>query len=137
MHTYLFVDMPKMSSSRAMYGHVFRSCDTNREIVAKGKSLQKQAQPQASVETYDKNDVNRQYEIFLAKHPDGKVTSKNFRRVMRACFPDLDTTKLESNFFRMCDTNGDGHIDFKEFMEFMIVLYQMSNGCLYSQKGTE
>ena len=43
----------------------------------------------------------------------------------QACFPDANTDKLESHIFRMYDTNGDGHIDFREFM---IVLYIMSNG---------
>ena len=43
----------------------------------------------------------------------------------QACFPDSDTAKLESHIFRMYDKNGDGHIDFREFM---IVLYVMSNG---------
>ena len=83
----------------------------------------------------NEESVTRQYEHFLANHSDKKVSPQNFRRVMRACFPDLDTEKLESHFFRMCDTNADGHIDFPEFMEFMIVLHQMSNGNLYSQKG--
>ena len=45
--------------------------------------------------------------------------------VFQACFPESDTAKLESHIFRMYDKNGDGHIDFREFM---IVLYVMSNG---------
>jgi len=40
-------------------------------------------------------------------------------------FPHTDTDKLEKHIFRMYDSNGDGHIDFREFM---IVLYIMSNG---------
>ena len=45
--------------------------------------------------------------------------------MMQACFPESDIAKLESHIFRMYDKNGDGHIDFREFM---IVLYIMSNG---------
>jgi len=72
-----------------------------------------------------REQVDRQYENFLARHPDGKITKRDFRNMMEACFPDSDTAKLESHIFRMYDKNGDGHIDFREFM---IVLYVMSNG---------
>jgi len=72
-----------------------------------------------------REQVDRQYENFLARHPDGKITKRDFRNMMEACFPESDTAKLESHIFRMYDKNGDGHIDFREFM---IVLYVMSNG---------
>ena len=72
-----------------------------------------------------RDQVDEQYENFLGKHPNGKITKNDFRNMMQACFPDHDTAKLESHIFRMYDKNGDGHIDFREFM---IVLYVMSNG---------
>lgn len=50
-----------------------------------------------------------------------KVNSLQFQ----VCYPGYDTAKLEDHIFRMYDSNGDGHIDFREFM---IVLYVMSNG---------
>merc|ERR1719219_2080453 len=46
---------------------------------------------------------------------------------MKECFPSRDTTQLESHIFRMYDSNGDGYVDFREFM---IVLHVMSNGTL-------
>jgi len=72
-----------------------------------------------------RDEVDRQYENFLSKHPDGKITKREFRNMMQACFPDYDTAKLQEHIFRMYDTNGDNQIDFREFM---IVLYVMSNG---------
>merc|ERR1711983_232556 len=72
-----------------------------------------------------RDEVDRQYENFLAKHPDGKITKRDFRHMMQACFPDMDTAKLQEHIFRMYDTNCDNQIDFREFM---IVLYVMSNG---------
>jgi len=72
-----------------------------------------------------RDEVDQQYENFLSKHPDGKITKKDFSNMMQACFPESDTAKLESHIFRMYDKNGDGHIDFREFM---VVLYVMSNG---------
>merc|ERR1711935_799991 len=72
-----------------------------------------------------RGQIDDQYENFLEKHPDGKITKRNFRDMMQACFPESDIAKLESHIFRMYDKNGDGHIDFGEFM---IALYVMSNG---------
>lgn len=72
-----------------------------------------------------RDEVDKNYQNFLSEHPNGKITRREFRNMMQACFPDANTDKLESHIFRMYDTNGDGHIDFREFM---IVLYIMSNG---------
>merc|ERR1712117_884215 len=73
----------------------------------------------------DKHAVERQYQNFLKKHPDGQISRKSFHAMMKECYPSTDTEKLEKHIFRMYDTNKDGHIDFREFM---IVLYIMSNG---------
>jgi len=73
----------------------------------------------------DKDAVERQYQNFLKKHPDGQISRKSFHAMMKECYPGTDTEKLERHIFRMYDTNKDGHIDFREFM---IVLYIMSNG---------
>merc|ERR1739847_161445 len=46
--------------------------------------------------------------------------------MQQACLPNKDaTSQLESHIFRMYDSNGDGYVDFREFM---IVLYVMSHG---------
>merc|ERR1712241_396818 len=73
----------------------------------------------------DKTQVENQYQIFLKKHPDGRISRKSFHTMMADCYPGADTEKLEKHIFRMYDSNKDGSIDFREFM---IVLYVMSNG---------
>ena len=72
-----------------------------------------------------RDEIDQHYDNFLSKHPDGKITRRGFANMMQACFPSRDTTQLESHIFRMYDSNGDGYVDFREFM---IVLYVMSNG---------
>ena len=42
-----------------------------------------------------------------------------------SCYPDVDVHKLEKHIFRIFDKDGDGSIDFKEFM---IILFIMTNG---------
>ena len=44
---------------------------------------------------------------------------------MGMCYPSTNIGKLENHIFRMYDEDGDGYIDFKEFM---MVLYIMSAG---------
>ena len=60
-----------------------------------------------------RGQIDDQYENFLEKHPDGKITKRNFRDMMQACFPESDIAKLESQIVRMYDKNGDSHIDFR------------------------
>ncbi|XP_059098163.1 neuronal calcium sensor 2-like isoform X2 [Tigriopus californicus] len=72
-----------------------------------------------------REEVDAQYESFLRKHPDGQISRKEFSALMRQCYPNADTDKLEKHIFRMYDSNQDGFIDFREFM---IVLYIMSSG---------
>ena len=45
--------------------------------------------------------------------------------MMELCYPETDIVKLENHIFRMYDKDGDGWIDFKEFM---MILYIMSSG---------
>ena len=74
-----------------------------------------------------KDKIDQHYDNFLLKHPNGKISRKGFSHMMQqACLPNRDTTsQLESHIFRMYDSNGDGYVDFREFM---IVLYVMSHG---------
>ena len=45
--------------------------------------------------------------------------------MIRACYPDIDVLKLEKHIFRIFDKDGDGSIDFKEFM---VILFIMTSG---------
>ena len=72
-----------------------------------------------------KEDVEEQYNNFLAEYPDGKINKKGFSAMMKKCFPDQDIDKLESHIFRMYDINKDDKVDFHEFM---IVLTVMGSG---------
>ena len=49
--------------------------------------------------------LQRQYQNFLRKHPDGQISRKSFHSMMKECYPGTDTEKLERHIFRMYDTN--------------------------------
>ena len=73
----------------------------------------------------NRDDIKQQFDNFLVKHPDGKIDKGEFKEMMKTCYPDAKAENLENHIFPMYDFNGDGHIDFQEFM---IVLYIMSSG---------
>jgi len=73
-----------------------------------------------------REDVSSRFDAFIKHHPDGKINRKEFRSMITTCYPDMtNCKKLEKHIFRMYDTDGDGTIDFREFM---VLLYIMSSG---------
>ena len=73
-----------------------------------------------------REDVSMRFDAFIKHHPDGKINRKDFRSMITTCYPEMhNCKKLEKHIFRMYDTDGDGTIDFREFM---ILLYIMSSG---------
>lgn len=62
---------------------------------------------------------------FTKNHPNGKLNKHNFKDMMSQALPQKDMSKLEKHVFRVYDTNGDGVID---FVEFMIVFHVLSEG---------
>ena len=60
-----------------------------------------------------REEVGRAHENFISRHPDGKIGRREFTRMMRQCYPNADTDKMEKHIFRMYDANSDGDIDFR------------------------
>merc|ERR1719445_1782852 len=89
----------------------------------------------------DKTAVERQYQNFLKKHPDGQISRKSFHAMMKECYPGTDTEKLERHIFRMYDTNkdnlkqifkvfdinNDGFISLKELQRIVKDLFHLIN----------
>ena len=70
-----------------------------------------------------REQVEEQYNNFLIKHKDGKISKRSFLSMIKDCYPSEFSEQLGKHIFRMYDTNKDGYIDFREFM---VVLYVMS-----------
>jgi len=86
--------------------------DEDREALAKASGL-------------SEDEVTAKFDVFIQDHPDGKLRKKDFRDMMSQALPKKDASKLEKHVFRIYDTNGDGYID---FVEFMVVFYILSEG---------
>ena len=62
---------------------------------------------------------------FLYDHPDGKLKKEFFRTMLTQSLKDFSTEelqKLEEHIFRIYDSNGDGVVDFHEFMTVFMIL---------------
>merc|ERR1719167_486211 len=98
------------------------------------KKWSEQSQVQLSEEDMDyivsntaisRENIEQQFQVFITNHPDGKISKKSFKTMMKACYPGANVDKLTKHIWRMYDDNNDGHIDFRELM---MVLYIMSDG---------
>ena len=72
-----------------------------------------------------KEEVQEKFGAYLKHHPDGKISKKQFKTLMKVCYPGAKTENLENHIFPMYDFNNDGKVDFQEFM---LVLYTLSSG---------
>jgi len=92
-----------------------------------GKPVLREEDRKALAETsgLSEDEVGVKFDAFVKDHPDGKLRKKDFRDMMSQALPKKDAGKLEKHVFRIYDTNGDGYID---FVEFMVVFYILSEG---------
>jgi len=63
-----------------------------------------------------RENIEQQFQVFITNHPDGKISKKSFKTMMKACYPGANVDKLTKHIWRMYDDNNDGHIDFRELM---------------------
>jgi len=71
------------------------------------------------------DEVRTTFSTFIKEHPDGKFTKKEFSEMMGKAMPKKDAKKMETHVYRMYDTDGNGGID---FTEFMILFHIMDDG---------
>ena len=69
-----------------------------------------------------KEDVKERYQQFIDKHPLGKIEKSEYINLIQECYGN--TYGLEKYIFETYDRNGDGFVDFSEFLK---VLYILSN----------
>ena len=70
-------------------------------------------------------EIKQIFDDFFEDFPSGKVEPNGVKKMMDSALPEKYTEDLGKHIFHVYDINGDGVIDFKEFM---MVYYLMSEG---------
>ncbi|XP_059805080.1 recoverin-like [Hypanus sabinus] len=74
---------------------------------------------------YSEAELSEWYQTFLKECPSGKITMPQFQQIYSGFFPDADPKEYAQHVFRSFDSNGDGTLDFKEYI---VALHLTSSG---------
>ena len=65
---------------------------------------------------YNENTIKLWYQAFIKDCPDGKLTKVKFIEMYQAYFISGNPEVFCEHIFRTFDTDGNGYLDFKEFL---------------------
>ncbi|XP_038237127.1 recoverin [Dermochelys coriacea] len=94
----------------------------NRKSVALSKEILEDLKLNTK---YSEDELCKWYESFQKQCPDGHISQAEFEKIYGNFFPKSDPQVYARHVFRSFDTNGDGTLDFREYI---IALHLTSSG---------
>jgi Ca2+-binding EF-hand superfamily protein len=81
---------------------------------------------------YTAEQIRQWHEAFMRDCPSGKLSSRQFTEVYKKFYPEYEAEKYSAQVFRTFDMDGNGYID---FVEFLLAVNVNSNGDIRDKLG--